>query len=675
MSRSFSRAAVIVAALAVGALLPALPAAAAGYSPGDPGSWPSRQLAAQLTHSCAPAGSPATARAHAAAGIGGIALLGNGASAALGEQLAQVRAAAPDGIAPLLASDEEGGSVQRLRHVIHPLPSAKTMGTWTDSRIEQTAHDYGVRMAQLGVRMGLAPVADLGVPGYYIDQLGRAFSSDPQRVGAAVTAWSRGLQRAGVVPVLKHWPGHGQASDSHTTAPVVPPLSTLEGRDMVPFEAAFAAGAPAVMVGHLQSPGLTEPGVPATLSPQALGYLRAEAGPDTVLVTDDLVMAASSRAVGLSPQTAAVRALQAGADWAMTCTPDPMPTVTAITQAIDDGSLPRARAVDSARRILALKDAAGLLATPLVTAAPVGTLDDVRTSGAWVRALGWALDPDTPAPSAVHVHVGGELVAVAGADAARPDVGQAFPGHGPGHGFDVAVRLPEGVHEVCVLALNSGAGAHTPLDCRIVTTTAEFPAPLPAACDGSAPGGFADVPASAWYAPSLACAVDHQLVRGTSAQLYAPEQTVTRAQAAAFLHRLLLRTDHPPAGSVQDAFADDDGSVHEDAVDALAALDVVQGTSPGRFEPDAPVTRAQLAALLVRLQETVAGPMPAGLTDFEDLAGSVHAVAVGKAAAASLTTGTTPWTFAPGQPVRRDATAAFLTRGLGSLERAGVLRR
>src|SRR5674476_624408 len=79
----------------------------------------------------------------------------------------------------------------------------------------------------------------------------------------------------------------------------------------------ITAGAPAVMVGHLSAAGLTEGKVPASMSPTALAYLRAKAGPDTVIMTDSLSMGASSTSLHIDPAQAAARALAAGADWAL----------------------------------------------------------------------------------------------------------------------------------------------------------------------------------------------------------------------------------------------------------------------------------------------------------------------------------------------------------------------
>lgn len=436
-------------ALALAVQPAAAPPAAA--SAGNPATWPSRQLAAQLVFSCVNTGDLATAVAHAQAGIGGIVVQGRPTDgAALTAGLTAVRAAAPDGIAPLVASDEEGGRVQRLGGLLGALPSAAAMGGWPDEQIERTAQDYGAGMRALGVQMALSPVADLAARGGHPAATGRAFSTDPQRVAGAAVAWSRGLDRGGVLSSVKHWPGHGSGTDSHSTAPEVLPLAALEGSDLLPFDAVLRSGASVVMVGHLRSAGLTEPGLPATLSPNALRVLRERAGPRTVVLTDSLSMAASSSALGLQPAAAAVRALQAGADWAMSCV-DPFAAVDAVQGALDSGSLPRQAAVASARRILDVKQRVGLLAVAPTTAAPTGALDAAELVAGVVTLRGRATDPDTAEPPRVQVLFDGVAATEVQADASTST-------------FVVAVPVPSGA-QVCTLALNTGAGPSTPLGC------------------------------------------------------------------------------------------------------------------------------------------------------------------------------------------------------------------
>ncbi len=234
------------------------------------------------------------------------------------------------------------------------------MGRWSIAETRSKAKDYGARLRRLGVSVVFAPVADLDVPGRYMSSLERCFSASPKVAGLHVVAWSSGLRSAGVIPTVKHWPGHGHASDTHGGAARVPSLSVLRKSDMLPFERAFEAGVPMVMVGHLRSSGLTGARTPASLSRNALQYLRSRVGPDVVIITDSLSMASTTQALGIGSPAAAVRALRAGADFALVCSAPPEKVIGAVTSAIRSGRLPRTQAEASARRVLRLKARSGL---------------------------------------------------------------------------------------------------------------------------------------------------------------------------------------------------------------------------------------------------------------------------------------------------------------------------
>ncbi|MGI8535671.1 MAG: glycoside hydrolase family 3 N-terminal domain-containing protein, partial [Mycobacteriales bacterium] len=320
----------------------------------DPAGWTDRQLALRLVMAGYDMSRTDAALPWVRDGLGGVLLFGR-PPGDLGGRLSRLRSAGV--LAPLVASDEEGGQVQRLAPLLPRLPSAATLArTRTPAQARALAVSYGRQMRALGVDTSLAPVADLAIPGQYIAGTNRAFSADPATVAAYAGAWQEGLSEAGVLPVAKHWPGHGEAANTHGRPASTPPLSTLERRDLLPFSALLQAGVPAVMVGHLTVPGLTEPGLPATLSPQAYGYLRARAGTDRLLLTDSVSMGAVTSGLGLTPAQAAVRALRAGADMVLVDT-GPGPLVDAISQALADGSYARTAAVASARRVLAVRQA------------------------------------------------------------------------------------------------------------------------------------------------------------------------------------------------------------------------------------------------------------------------------------------------------------------------------
>jgi subtilisin family serine protease len=160
------------------------------------------------------------------------------------------------------------------------------------------------------------------------------------------------------------------------------------------------------------------------------------------------------------------------------------------------------------------------------------------------------------------------------------------------------------------------------------------------------------------------------LVNGLSPGVYGPSRGVTRAQMATFLARALTASGVALPPAVPDAFADDDGNVHETAVNQLAALGIVSGVGAGAYAPDAAVTRAQMATFLVRAVELAAGPtaVATATTDyFADDDGNVHEAAINVAAQLQLASGTSPGTYSPALVVRRDQMASFLVRTLALL--------
>lgn len=138
---------------------------------------------------------------------------------------------------------------------------------------------------------------------------------------------------------------------------------------------------------------------------------------------------------------------------------------------------------------------------------------------------------------------------------------------------------------------------------------------------------------------------------------------------ASFLIRLVRdAAELPLPGSPPDAFTDDEGSVHEDAIDQLHALGILRGRADGTFGPGDPVTRAAMVTFLARTHELLAGtPLESGPDRFADDDGSVHEQRIGSLAAVGVAAGTSATTFQPGAPVRREQMATFLVRLLDLL--------
>ncbi len=262
---------------------------------------------------------------------------------------------------PLAVSvDEEGGRVARLSALIGPAPSARTMAqTMTPDEVYALARSRGSQMRGLGITVDFAPVVDVSSQGADTVIGDRSFSADPETVTAYAGAFARGLRDAGVLPVLKHFPGHGSGSgDTHTESVNTPPLEQLQNTDLVPYRTLAGQAPVAVMVGHIEVPGLTGD-VPASLSPAALGLLRSGGygGPpfNGPVFTDDLSsMAAITARYGVAE--AVLRALQAGNDVALWVTTDQVPAVLdRLESAVGGGELSMAAVEASILRMAGIK--------------------------------------------------------------------------------------------------------------------------------------------------------------------------------------------------------------------------------------------------------------------------------------------------------------------------------
>jgi len=263
---------------------------------------------------------------------------------------------------PLAVSvDEEGGRVSRLKKLIGPSPSARELGqTATVQQVHDLALSRGQAMKKLGITVDFAPVVDVtDAPDETV--IGdRSFSADPEQVTAFAGAYADGLREAGLLPVLKHFPGHGHGSgDSHKGGVTTPPLGDLLGVDLLPYRRLTKAAPVAVMIGHLQVPDLTG-NDPASLSRAAVQLLRTGTGYgaepfDGPIFSDDLSsMAAISDRFGVSE--AVLRTLQAGVDIALWITTDQVPAVLdSLEKALAAGELTMPAIDASLARVAAMK--------------------------------------------------------------------------------------------------------------------------------------------------------------------------------------------------------------------------------------------------------------------------------------------------------------------------------
>ena len=336
------------------------PAPATCVKRSDVASWPLRDRAANLVMVGLPIAQVNEAIAVVRGeGLGGILVRGSPTQAS-GAKLRLLRDSGRHGPA-FVAVDEEGGRVQHLRTAIGVLPGARRAAkTLTTARYRAAVAAHGRKMRSLGFTMNLAPDVDLDPTGGAGSAAGtngigdRSYGRDPAVVAAYGNAFALGMLDAGIIPVLKHFPGHGNANgDSHNIGAFTPPLASMRAADLIPFASIVSDERVGVMSAHLYVPGLDT--FPASLSTRALiQLLRGEFGHRGLIVTDSLSMW-PIRYYYRAPD-AAVLALRAGNDVLLF---DDRPSVPAILDGLvaamtKDESLAET-AIDANLRVLAAK--------------------------------------------------------------------------------------------------------------------------------------------------------------------------------------------------------------------------------------------------------------------------------------------------------------------------------
>jgi beta-N-acetylhexosaminidase len=258
-----------------------------------------------------------------------------------------------DAIPPLIATAQEGGSYRALAD-LPPDQREIEIGDRGDPKLaERWGEDTAKALHDVGIDLDLAPVADVATLDSPIAD--RAFSDDPAVAAEMTAAAVRGCEREGVACAPTHFPGLGAAAQDTDDGPTSVGLdaATLESRDLVPFTAAFEAGAQATVVSHAFY--ALDAVVPGSLSKAvSTDLLRNVAGFDGVAISDDL--GAGAITAVMTPPDAAVQALNAGIDLVQVADPGEVePVRRAIKAALADGTLSEERLRQAAGRVLTLK--------------------------------------------------------------------------------------------------------------------------------------------------------------------------------------------------------------------------------------------------------------------------------------------------------------------------------
>ncbi|MBR5753028.1 MAG: beta-hexosaminidase [Clostridia bacterium] len=264
----------------------------------------------------------------------------------------------------LLAVDEEGGKINRIskyrQYRDEPFAGARDIfngGGW-DGIVADTK-EKAAFLKILGLNTCLAPVADVPYEekNYMYD---RAISTDPEEVADYVEYVTNEYKAAKVLSCLKHYPGYGNAGNSHLTViEDARERQVLDTRDSMPFQAGIAAGTPMIMVNH-NIVNAYDAKNPASLSKAVHDVLRNDLGFDGVIVSDGLEMNGVTKFVKDSGK-AAIMAVKAGND--ILCTGTPVEQYEAVLAAVKDGTISEERIDESVLRILNMKKAVGLIET------------------------------------------------------------------------------------------------------------------------------------------------------------------------------------------------------------------------------------------------------------------------------------------------------------------------
>ncbi|WP_170477991.1 beta-N-acetylhexosaminidase [Ruegeria arenilitoris] len=218
----------------------------------------------------------------------------------------------------LITIDQEGGRVQRLRAPLGrewmpPLEHAKIAGDIAERAMYLRYRLISQELLSLGIDSNCAPMVDVARAETHAFLRNRCYAEDPKRVAQIGRAVAQAHLDAGVLPVLKHMPGHGRATlDSHHDLPHVDlPLEELQTDDFAPFRA--LKDLPLGMTAHLVYDQIDSQ--PATLSARMMAVVREEIGFDGLIMTDDISM----KALRGTPAEIAAQAISAGCDVVLHC--------------------------------------------------------------------------------------------------------------------------------------------------------------------------------------------------------------------------------------------------------------------------------------------------------------------------------------------------------------------
>jgi beta-N-acetylhexosaminidase len=258
----------------------------------------------------------------------------------------------------LLGVDQEGGRISRLPNEVKNLPTSLAIGN-----VNNPAYSYevgtllGKEVKAFGFNLNFAPVLDVNSNPNNPIIGDRSFGNNPEIVSRLGIETMKGMMAEDVIPVVKHFPGHGDTSvDSHLELPTVnKSLAELEELELIPFQAAVENGVDVIMAAHILLPKI-DPDYPTSMSKVVLtDTLRKQLGFNGVIITDDMTMGAIAE--NYSIDQAAVQSVKAGSDMILVAHGESNieATIAALKVAVENGEIKEERINESVAKVIRLK--------------------------------------------------------------------------------------------------------------------------------------------------------------------------------------------------------------------------------------------------------------------------------------------------------------------------------
>lgn len=259
-----------------------------------------------------------------------------------------------------LGVDEEGGRVSRLPFGNTEIPPNKEIGKQDNIELSyKLGSIIGNELDAFGFNLNFAPVLDIHSNPENTVIGDRSYGDNADLVSRMGVAAMQGIRDTGVVPVVKHFPGHGDTKvDSHVGLPIVNKTKEeLYQLELKPFQSAIEKNVDMMMVAHIQYPNIDKEKKPATLSKEIItNLLREEMGYNGVVITDDMQMGAITENFGLEKAT--LESIKAGVDIVLICNDyeKEKKAIQVVREAVKSGDISEERINESVKRILLLKN-------------------------------------------------------------------------------------------------------------------------------------------------------------------------------------------------------------------------------------------------------------------------------------------------------------------------------